>query len=332
MGKVENARKEYLEWCRSLGVGTIGELNAMLEAGKGVDLINLCEANQERKYAAVADRIHFLRKKVRIVMMSGPSSSGKTSSSLRIAQQARVIGLTPKVIELDNYFIDRDKTPKDADGKYDFECLEAMDLELLSSNLRDLLDGKDVLIPRFDFPSGKSIRNEASRRLRLSDGDVLFMEGIHALNPKLLEGIDAERVMKIYISSLSAYSGAEENHYSTADKRLLRRIVRDSRTRGIDAESTIIQWPSVRDGEIKHIFPFEENADIVFNSGTVYDVPLLKYYADPLVLGISESSPAHGKAVSLLAYTSLFKALTPKEIASIPPTSIMREFIGGQTL
>lgn len=330
MTKIEAARAEYTEWCQAIGIDALDKVNEILEAGKAIELINLCEARQERQYAQVADQIFWNRHKCHIVMMSGPSSSGKTSSSLRIAQQARVLGLRPKVIELDNYFLDRDHTPVDEKGEKDFEALEAMDIPFLCEQLGDLLAGREVEIPRFDFKLGHRVFE--GNRMRLEDGDILFMEGIHALNPDLTPTIDKNEIFGVYISALSSLPGGEKDHGSTTDKRLLRRIVRDNRTRGISPETNILQWPSVRRGERRNIFPFEENADIVFNSSTLYDVPLLKYYAEPLLCGITEASPAYAKAQQLLGFLERVRALRPAEIAAIPPTSIMREFIGGQTL
>jgi len=331
MTKIDAARQEYADWCEAIGINSIQKINEILAKGKGIDLINLCEARQERKYAELANQIYWRRETSRIVMMSGPSSSGKTSSSLRIAQQCRVLGLNPKVIELDNYFVEREKTPLDSDGKYDFEALGAMDIELLNSNLKDLLSGKEVVVPRFDFKQGIQIF-DVSRKMRLEEKDMLFMEGIHALNPALTPDIDKNNIFHIYISALTALPGGEKVHNSTTDKRLLRRIVRDNRTRGISPEETLLRWPSVRRGETKNIFPYEENAEVVFNSSTLYDMPLLKYYAEPLLYGISESSPVYGKASEMLFLLQNVTALKPNEIAAIPPTSIMREFIGGQTL
>ncbi len=330
MTKIEAARAEYKEWCQAIGIDTLEKVNETLDAGKAIELINLCEARQERQYAQAADQIFWKRRRSRIVMMSGPSSSGKTSSSLRIAQQARVLGLKPKVIELDNYFVARDETPIDENGERDFEALEAMDVALLNEQLTDLLNGKEVEIPRFDFKAGHRVFD--GNLLKLEDGDILFMEGIHALNPKLTPAIPRDCIFGIYISALSALPGGEKDHGSTTDKRLLRRIVRDNRARGTSPEDNILRWPSVRRGEIRNIFPYEENANIVFNSSTLYDIPLLKYYAEPLLCGISESSPAYNKAQSLLEFLQHVRALKPAEIAAIPPTSIMREFIGGQTL
>ncbi|MCQ2182267.1 MAG: nucleoside kinase [Bacteroidales bacterium] len=330
MTKLEAARQEYAEWCKAIGITSIEQINKVLDSGMGVGLINLCEARQERKYAEVADQIFWRRNQCRIVMMSGPSSSGKTSSALRIAQQCRVLGLFPHVIELDNYFVDREKTPKDENGEYDYEHILAMDIDRLNSDLLDLLDGKEIELPRFNFKEGRSERS--GETMKLESNEVLFMEGIHALNPELTPKIDHSKIFHVYISALSSLSYGEKDQFSTTDKRLLRRIVRDNRTRGITPEENILRWPSVRRGEITNIFPYACNADIVFNSSTLYDLPLLKYFAEPLLYGVSESSPAHEKANYLIDFLSVVKALTPAEIAAIPPTSIMREFIGGQKL
>jgi len=265
-------------------------------------------------------------------LISGPSSSGKTSSSLRIAQQCRVLGINPKVIELDNYFVDRSRTPKDEKGEYDFESLYAMDIEHLNSDLNDLIAGKEVIIPKFDFKTGCPILDDPSRKMKLEPSDILFMEGIHALNPALIPDVDHSRVFYIYISALSALKGGTKVHGSTTDKRLLRRIVRDSRVRGISPEENILRWPSVRRGETRNVFPYENNAHVVFNSSTLYDIPLLKYYAEPLLYEIKEASPVYKKAQALIRFMEPVNVLKPSEIAAIPPTSIMREFIGGQTL
>lgn len=330
MTKIESARQEYVDWCNTIGINTLDVVNEVLASGNAIKLINLCEARQERKYAEVADQIFWRSSSCRIVMMSGPSSSGKTSSSHRIAQQCLALGLFPKVIELDNYFVDRELTPKDENGEYDFESLGAMDVDELGRQLNALLAGDEVELPKYDFVSGRKVRS--GKKMSLASNEILFMEGIHALNPALTPSVDQSRIFHVYISALTALPGGEKFHNSTTDKRLLRRIVRDNRTRGISPEENILRWPSVRRGEVKNIFPYEENADVVFNSSTLYDIPLLKYYAEPLLCGISESSPAYEKASSLLKFLNRVTALKPAEIAAIPPTSIMREFIGGQTL
>lgn len=330
MTKIEAARQEYADWCSAIGIDTLDKLNETLAAGKAVELINLCEARQERKYAEIANQIYWKRGVARLVMMSGPSSSGKTSSSLRIAQQCRVLGLSPKVIELDNYFLDREFTPVDENGELDFECLEAMDVKFLNAQLNDLLDGREIQVPRFDFKSGHRVFDGTT--MKLGPDDILFMEGIHALNPDLTPSVDQKRIFRVYISALSALPGGEKVHNSTTDKRLLRRIVRDNRARGILPEDNILRWPSVRRGETRNIFPFEENADVVFNSSTLYDLPVLKYYAEPLLKKVKPASEAYEKASALLEFLTRVTALTDDEISAIPPTSIMREFIGGQRL
>lgn len=330
MTKIEAAKAEYREWCNAIGIDSLSKMNEAIEGGKAVQFINLCEARQERKYAGIADQIFWNSRRKRIVMMAGPSSSGKTSSSLRIAQQCRVLGLTPKVIELDNFFVDREQTPRDENGEYDFEALGAMDIELLGTTLNGLLEGREMELPRYDFKEGR--KELGAFRMKLEDGDILMMEGIHGLNPELTPSVDPKKIFHIYISALSALDISETSHGSTTDKRLLRRIVRDNRTRGAGPEESILRWPSVRDGEIRNIFPFEENADVVFNSSMLYDLPMLKYFAEPLLEGILETSPAFPKAQSLLELLSRIIALKPAEIAVIPPTSIAREFIGGQKL
>ncbi len=322
--------KEYGYWCKATGVVGVGALNSRLLSGGAVELINLCEARQERGYAQLADKISAARDRVKIVFLAGPSSSGKTSSALRVAQQCKVAELNPKVIELDNYFVDRERTPKDEDGNYDFEALEAMDLELLGNHLNTLLAGGEIDIPRYDFKLGKPFFE--GRKMHLEENDILVMEGIHALDPKMVPSVDQSRIYRIYASALTSLKLDENCCISTTDNRLLRRMVRDNRTRGISPEETILRWPSVRRGESKHIFPFQENADAQFNTALLYELPLLRYYAEPLLRRILPTSPAYADASRLLKFLSYIVALQPSEIAAIPPTSIMREFIGGQTL
>ena len=322
--------KEYGYWCKTTGIVGVGALNKRLLEGRAVELINLCEARQERDYAALADKIYAARDRVKIVFLAGPSSSGKTSSSLRVAQQCKVLGLNPKVIELDNYFVDRERTPKDEDGHYDFEALEAMDLELLGQHLNTLLSGGEVELPRYDFVKGQPFFE--GKMMHLEENDILVMEGIHALDPAMVPSVDQSRIYRIYASALTSLKLDENCCISTTDNRLLRRMVRDNRVRGISPEDTILRWPSVRRGEEKYIFPFQENADAQFNSALLYELPMLRYYAEPLLRRILPSSPAYAEAVRLLKFISYVVALQPAEIAAIPPTSILREFIGGQTL
>lgn len=328
--KIAATLAEYSDWCSIIRINGIGALNKAISEGHAVELINLSEALHERKYAAIADQIYARRGQVKAVFIAGPSSSGKTSSSLRIALQCRVLGLVPKVIELDNYFVDREHTPKDREGNYDFEALEAMDLKLLNSQLNDLFAGKEVELPKFDFKAGRSM--PSGKRISLGEKEILIMEGIHALDPAMVPDVDNSKIFRVYASALTSLNVDENNNISTSDNRLLRRMVRDNRVRGITPEETITRWYSVRRGENCNIFPFQENADAAFNSALIYELPMLKYYAEPLLRRIAPSSPAYTEAVRLLKFLDYIVALSPDEISAIPPTSIMREFIGGQRL
>ena len=328
--KIATALKEHSDWCSVMGVRSVGILNEKVLSGEVVDLVNLSEAMHERKYAEIADQIYARRGSVRIVFIAGPSSSGKTSTSKRLALQCRILGLNPKVIELDNYFVERDRTPRDENGEFDFEALGAMDLDLLGRHLNDLLDGKEVEIPRFDFKEGRKYFE--GNFMRLLEKDILIMEGIHALNPAMIPGVDQSKVFRVYASALTSLSIDENNNISTSDNRLLRRMIRDNRTRGIIPEETIMRWQSVRRGENRNIFPYQENADAVFNSAHIFELPVLKYYAEPLLRRISPLSPAYTEAYRLLKFLDYIVAMTPEEMAAIPPTSILREFIDGQTL
>ena len=328
--KIAGALNEYSDWCTVMGVRGVGTLNEKVLSGKIVDLINLSEALHERKYAEIANQIYDRRGSAKIVFIAGPSSSGKTSTSKRLALQCRILGLNPKVIELDNYFVDRHLTPLDANGDYDFEALEAMDLDFLGKQLNDLLDSKEVEIPRFDFKEGK--RYFDGSMMQLHEKDILIMEGIHALNPAMIPGVDSTKVFRVYASALTSLSIDENNNISTSDNRMLRRMIRDNRVRGVIPESTIMRWQSVRRGENRNIFPYQEYADAVFNSAHIFELPVLKYYAEPLLRRISPSSPAFSEASRMLKFLDYIVALSPEEIAAIPPTSILREFISGQTL
>ena len=328
--KIAATLAEYSDWCSIIRINGIGALNKAISEGHAVELINLSEALHERKYAAIADQIYARRGQVKAVFIAGPSSSGKTSSSLRIALQCRVLGLVPKVIELDNYFVDREHTPKDSEGNYDFEALEAMDLKLLNSQLNDLFAGKEVELPKFDFKAGRSM--PSGKRISLGEKEILIMEGIHALDPAMVPDVDNSKIFRVYASALTSLNVDENNNISTSDNRLLRRMVRDNRVRGITPEETITRWYSVRRGENCNIFPFQENADAAFNSALIYELPMLKYYAEPLLRRIAPSSPAYTEAVRLLKFLDYIVALSPDEISAIPPTSIMREFIGRQRL
>lgn len=328
--KMAAALRDHEQWTRVISVSSVGTLNYAIQNGYARQIINIAEARHERKYAEVADAIWQRRDKVKIVFIAGPSSSGKTSSSLRLAQQCKILGMNPKVIELDNYFLGRENTPKDENGNYDFECFGAMDLDFLNTQLNSLLEGKEIELPRYDFKKGERVFE--GKKMRLAAEDILIMEGIHALNPEMVPGVDQSRIFRVYASALTSLSLDEDNNISTTDNRLLRRMVRDNRTRGINPEETILRWGSVRRGENRNIFPFQENADAMFNSALIFELPVLKYYAEPLLRRISPQSPAYSEAFRLLKFLSYITAMSPEEIAMIPPTSIMREFIGGQTL
>ncbi len=328
--KIAATLKKHSDWCSIIGVRGIGTLNNMVKDGQAVRLINLAEARHERSYAEIADRIYEQRDRVKIVFIAGPSSSGKTSTSLRLSIQCKVLGLNPKVIELDNYFVNRERTPRDEKGNYDFEALEAMDLEYLNMQLNDLLAGREVEIPKFNFKTGS--REAQGTKMRLEEKDILIMEGIHALNPAMTPSVDNSKIFRVYASALTSLAIDENNNISTSDNRLLRRMVRDNRVRGITPEETILRWQSVRRGENRNIFPFQENADAEFNSALIFELPMLKYYAEPLLRRIPPTSAAYSEATRMLKFLDYIVALSPDEIAAIPPTSIMREFIGGQTL
>lgn len=328
--KIAAALKEYSDWCEVLGARGAGTLNQEVLRGNAVNIINIAESLHERKYSAVADMIFAERDRIKIVFIAGPSSSGKTSSSLRLALQCKVLGMNPKVLELDNYFVNRERTPKDENGAYDFESLQAMDISLLNKQLNQLLRGEEIETPKYNFKTGE--RSFSGNKMRLEEKDILIMEGIHALNPDMVPEVDQSKVFRLYVSALTSLNLDENNIISTSDNRLLRRMVRDNRTRGITPEETIMRWHSVRRGEDRNIFPFQENADFLFNSALLYELPMLRYYAEPLLRRILPNSPAYCEAVRLLKFLDFVIALQPSEIEAIPPTSIMREFIGGQTL
>lgn len=316
------------KWCRHLGINSFGDINQIIRHGKSVQLVNLCEARHENRCSTIAFRIKE-RGNVKVILLAGPSSSGKTSTSLRIALQCKVHGLNPRTIELDNYFKNREETPVLPNGQRDYECLEAMDVELLNRQLADLLAGREVELPRFDFKEGRKVFE--GTMMKLEPNDVLVLEGIHALNPALTPNIPAEVKFHIYVSDVSSLS-RDNSLMHTTDNRLLRRMVRDMRTRGISPEQTILRWPSVREGESKWIFPFQPNADMVFNSTAQYEVPLLKHYVTPVLKNIKADSPAYAEAQRLLQCLADIDALPVDSINAIPCTSLMREFIGGQIL
>jgi uridine kinase len=249
---------------------------------------------------------------------------------MRIALQLKVLGLNPIVLAMDNYFVDREQTPKDENGNYDFECLGAMDLKLLNTQLNQLFAGEEIEVPTFNFAEGK--KEYKGNKMKMGSNDILIMEGIHALNPALTSEIESKRKFRIYASALTSISIDENNSISTTDNRMLRRMVRDNNFRGTSAEQTILRWASVHGGEYKNIFPYQENADAMFNSSLIYELPLLKHYAEPLLRRIHPTSPAYAESLRLLKFLSYFVEMTPAEHTAVPPTSVMREFIGGSSL
>jgi len=318
--------KEHSCWCSVLGAKSIGSVNSLILEGKAPNMIMVSEALHERKYARIADELYKRHHQLKMVLIAGPSSSGKTTTSQRLALHSKVVGLNPVVIELDNYFVDRDKTPKDEEGNYDFEALEAVDLDFLNLQLQELFNGKEVELPTFNFKEGRRVFN--GKKMRLRENDILIMEGIHGLNPKLTQSVAPEYKYKVYASALTSLSLDENNRVFTTDNRLLRRISRDNKFRGITPEDTILRWPSVRRGENKNIFPFQEEADIMFNSALLYELPVLRFFVEPLLRRISPTSPAYPEANRLLKFLQYIETMLPQNFVHIPTVSVLREFIG----
>ncbi len=324
--KLFNTFEESSRWARILGVNDAGALNRVITTGDVSDFIKIAEALHEKKIAQIADDITREYGKIKLVLIAGPSSSGKTTFAKRLGIHLRVNEKNPVVISLDNYFLDRDKTPRDEHGNYDYDSIEALDLQLINEHLRDLLLGKEVAIPHFDFKKGK--RSGIEKKIRLSKGDIIVIEGIHGLNPRLSELVPDEAKFRIYVSALTQISVDSHNRISTSDTRLIRRIVRDKLFRGHSALETLKMWPNVRKNEEKYIYPFQENADVMFNSSLVYEMAVLKLYADAMLEQVTPDYPEYGDAVRLLSILSHFLGIMPTEV---PPTSILREFIGGSS-
>ena len=322
--------KEYKEWTKILGVNGVGALNSAIQEGHTGELIKVAEALQEKKYAMIADRIYDKHEMIKLVLIAGPSSSGKTTTSKRLAIQLKVAKLNPVVIELDNYFVNREDTPRDENGDYDFENLHALDVDFFNHQLKALLNGEEVEIPKFDFFEGK--RYFDGTRLKLCENDILVIEGIHALNPELTQLVADKYKFRIYASALTSISLDENNRIPTTDNRLIRRIVRDSWSRGYTALDTIRRWQSVRKGENANIFPYQENADVMFNSALLFELSVLKNYAEPLLRKIPPIEPEYAEATRLLKFLGYFEAISKEDEQSIPPTSVLREFIGGSSL
>ncbi len=320
--------KEYKEWVDVMGVSNIGSLNNKILAGNASELIKVAEAFHEKKLGNIADQIleANISRGARIVLISGPSSSGKTTFAKRLGIQLRILGLNPVLISLDDYFVEREKTPLDENGEYDYESLYALDLETFNKDLTALLAGESVDVPRYDFITGKRQYHETP--LQLDERSVLVIEGIHGLNPELTQQIDDQYKFKIYISAFTSISMDDLSRIATTDNRLLRRIVRDYRTRGNDATSTLHRWESVRRGEDKHIFPYQENCDVMFNSSLFYEISVLRRFVEPMLLEVPDTVPEFGEARRLLKFLDNFIPVEPDEI---PPTSLLREFIGGSS-
>lgn len=320
--KLFRVLKESEDWSTMLGVDTVGALNDVIAGGGVGDLMLVQEALQEKKIAEIAERIEREGKKV--VLIAGPSSSGKTTFSHRLSIQLRAHGMHPHPIALDDYFVNRVDTPKDANGKYDFECIEAIDRKQFNEDLTRLLAGELVELPRFNFHTG--LREYKGDFKQLNSGDVLVIEGIHGLNPKMTEQLPDNSKFKIYISALTSLNIDQHNRISTTDGRLIRRIVRDARTRGNSAQDTIAMWSSVRRGEERNIFPYQEEADVMFNSALIYELSVIKQYAEPLLFAISHDTPEYLEAKRLLKFLDYFLGVSGE---AVPNNSILREFIGG---
>ena len=317
--------KEHHQWQDILGLRTIGDLNEVISKGYSSMLIQISEALQEKKIAKIADEIA-QRKGIKLVLIAGPSSSGKTTTCKRLSVQLAVNGIMPVGISLDDYFLDRDKTPHDEKGDYDFENLHALNLPLLNEQLTALFRGDEIELPRYDFPTGTS--QKSGKKLRLHDNEILVVEGIHALNPELTSQIPDEQIFRVYASALTTILLDNHNYIPTTDNRLLRRIIRDNKYRGVNARETIRRWPSVRAGENKWIFPFQENADAMFNSAMLFELAVIKSQAEPLLEQVPENCPEYAEAYRLLKFLRYIKPIPETQI---PPTSLLREFLGGSS-
>lgn len=321
--KLFKVQKESVKWSDMQGIETVGALNDKVTKGDVQELVLVQEALQEKKIAEIAAQIAG-QKNIKFVLIAGPSSSGKTTFSHRLSIQLRANGLVPRPLAVDNYFVEREDNPKDENGDYDFECLEAVDIELFNRQMKELLEGKEVLVPRFNFVNGHKEYDGPS--MKLGESDVLVIEGIHCLNPKLTEQLADENKFKIYISALTQLNIDEHNRIPSTDGRFLRRIVRDARTRGSSAQRTIRMWESVRRGEEKNIFPYQEEADVMFNSALVYELAVLKPYVERLLFAIDRDCPEYLEAKRLLKFLDYFVGIGSE---NIPMNSLLREFVGG---
>ena len=327
--KMLDVFQEYHRWNEIQGISTVGDLNQACNRGMATDLINVSEALQEKKIVRIADEITNRNEngqRVKLVLISGPSSSGKTTFSKRLSIQLMTNGLRPYPISLDDYFVNREDTPLDENGQHDFESLYALDLPFFEAQLKALLAGEEVELPRFNFNIGK--REPSGKKLRIDDNMILILEGIHALNPALTPNIPAANKYKIYVSALTTILLDNHNYIPTTDNRLLRRIIRDYKYRSHSAEATINRWPSVRAGEEKWIFPYQEYADAMFNSALIFELAVLKDHVEPVLRKVPNNSPAYSEAHRLLRFLSHF---VPVQDEELPPTSLLREFLGGSS-
>jgi uridine kinase len=324
--KLLAAFRQYGEWLARLGIGSVGALNDAIQGGRSREIILVSEALHEQNIAEIARQIAGRGGQARVVLIAGPSSSGKTTFSRRLAVQLLALGLSPFALELDNFFVDREKTPLGEDSQFDFEALEALDLDLLGQDLSHLIAGESVQLPKYNFKAGKS---EPGETIQLGPEHIVILEGIHGLDPRLVPGPVAERAFRIYVSALTQLNLDRHNRVSTTDTRLIRRIVRDTRERGYSAAQTISRWESVRRGEKKYIFPYQENADVMFNSALVYELSTLKPLAEPILRQVPHNTPEYIEAKRLLAFLEWF---LPEQMDLIPDNSILREFVGGSIL
>ncbi len=318
--------KEYVGWNKIMNLNNVGEFNIACRNNQSFNLIKVSEALHEKKVASIADMISERGEKIRFVLISGPSSSGKTTFSKRLSIQLMVSGLKPVVLSLDNYFVNREDTPLDENGEWDFENLYALDLPLFNQHLKQLLNGEEIEIPAFNFEDGKRYSN--GDKLQLKEDSILVMEGIHALNPELILDVPPETTFKIYVSALTTISIDQHNWIPTADTRLLRRIIRDYRFRNYSARETIARWPSVRRGEEKWIYPYQENADVMFNSALLFELAVLKRHAEPILAEVPKYCDEYTETHRLLKFLNYFVPIHDREI---PPTSLLREFVGGSS-
>jgi uridine kinase len=317
---------QYGDWLVKLGIENVGALNNAIQSGRSDQIVLVSEAFHENNLARIANQVVDQLDRSRIILIAGPSSAGKTTTSRRLTVQLLALGVSPFPLELDNYFLDRDKTPLDEEGKPDFEAIEALDLPLIAENLSRLTRGEEVQLPRYNFKTGL---REDGELIRLKNGQPIILEGIHGMDPRLIPESLSSKAFRIYVSALTQLNLDRHNRVSTTDTRLIRRIVRDARERGYSAAQTIGRWESVRRGEKRHIFPFQENADVMFNSALAYELAALKPFAEPLLRQVPYGTPEHIEAKRLLAFLEWF---LPLDIDLVPETSIVREFLGGSIL